>query len=92
MSRQTVNLIPLGKHCRFNSYCADHFMTTQDAQLLVRGQKIREIKTGEIFDFAHIGQTGFVCAYVEGECNMQDMVAFKPDKIETIKPKKNVKK
>jgi hypothetical protein len=47
-----------------------------------RGQKVREKKTGQIYDFGYWGQMGHAICYEEGECNMQDSVAFDKDDIE----------
>lgn len=37
-------------------------------------------EVGEVREFGYIGQTGCVILYEEGECNMQDAIAAKPER------------
>jgi hypothetical protein len=56
----------------------------------VRGQKVREIATGKIYDFGYISTVGAAVCYEEGEQNMQDAIAFRPDLIEAVSPQHNL--
>lgn len=49
------------------------------------GDKVRDKKTGQIWDFGYYNDRGGVVCYNEGECSMQDSVAFKiSDMIEPV--------
>lgn len=47
-----------------------------------RGDKVRDKKTGKVYDFGYIGSTGKVVCYEEGECNMQDAIAIPLEDLE----------
>lgn len=49
---------------------------------LEEGRKVRDSKTGKVYDFGYIGAEGKVICYEEGEYNMQDSVAIPIEDIE----------
>lgn len=49
-----------------------------------RGDKVRDKKTGKVYDFGYIGYSGHAICYEEGECNMQDSVAIPFHEIELV--------
>lgn len=55
-----------------------------DLNTIQRGQKVRYIPDGTVYDFGYVGGTGKVVCYEEGECNMQDSVAIDPAKLELV--------
>ena len=61
-------------------------MTLEEAQELPRAiVQITKVRFQEkVYDFGYIGQTGRCIIYEEGECNMQDAIAVRPEDIEAI--------
>lgn len=66
-------------------------MTLEEArQIRVPGRNVTKVLyRGHVYDFGYVSQTGHCVIYEEGECNMQDATAVKPEDLEfaTLSPK-----
>lgn len=49
-----------------------------------QGDLYKHLRTGEVFEFGYIGNTGLAIVYTPGECNMQDSFAIDPQLLEKV--------
>lgn len=56
-----------------------------DPNSLIDGDILQDIETKKTYDYGYLGQDGHVICYYEGERNMQDSIAIKPELLIRVK-------